>query len=108
VTDSTAWTAAVTASIIVGGLALIGVFVTNLVSMIVGRESAKQAAENSRLERWWERAQWAMERVSSQDPLTRAVGLTVLEALGSSELADEAEQMMLSEVAIAVLTGGAP
>jgi len=49
-----------------------------------------------------------MERAYDGDPLTRAVGLTVLESLGDSDLADAAEQAMLARVAIAVLTGGAP
>jgi hypothetical protein len=107
-TASSGWDTAAVTSVVVGALALIGVFATNLVALVTGRGTTRQAAENSRRERWWERAQWAMERAYDGDPLTRAVGLTVLESLGDSDLADAAEQAMLARVAIAVLTGGAP
>jgi hypothetical protein len=103
---STGWGTAAWATLLVGVLALVGVLVTAIVALVTSTAATRERADNDRRERWWERAQWAMERACDPDPTKRAVGLTVLSSLGKSDLASPDEQVMLAQVALSVLTGG--
>ncbi len=102
----TGWDAAAYATLAVGVLALVGVLATAVVALVTTNRATRARADNDRRERWWERAQWAMERASDPDPTKRAVGLTVLASLGKSDLASPDEQVMLAQVALSILTGG--
>jgi hypothetical protein len=102
----TGWDAAAYATLAVGVLALVGVLVTAVVALVTSNRATRARADNDRRERWWERAQWAMERACDPDPTKRAVGLTVLASLGKSHLASPDEQAMLAQVALSILTGG--
>ena len=103
---STGWDAAAYATLAVGVLALVGVLATAVVALVTSNRATRARADNDRRERWWERAQWAMERACDPDPTKRAVGLTVLASLGKSDLASPDEQVMLAQVALSILTGG--
>jgi hypothetical protein len=103
---ATGWDAAAYATLAVGVLALVGVLVTAVVALVTSNRATQARADNDRRERWWERAQWAMERACDPDPTKRAVGLTVLASLGKSDLASPDEQVMLAQVALSILTGG--
>jgi hypothetical protein len=102
----TGWDAAAYATLVVGVLALVGVLVTAVVALVTSNRATRARAANDRRERWWERAQWAMDRACDPDPTKRAVGLTVLASLGKSDLASPDEQVMLAQVALSILTGG--
>jgi hypothetical protein len=102
----TGWDAAAYVTLAVGVLALVGVLVTAVVALVTSNRATRARANNDRRERWWERAQWAMERACDPDPTKRAVGLTVLASLGKSDLASPDEQVMLAQVALSILTGG--
>ena len=102
----TGWDAAAYATLAVGVLALVGVLVTAVVALVTSNRATRARAANDRRERWWERAQWAMDRACDPDPTKRAVGLTVLASLGKSDLASPDEQVMLAQVALSILTGG--
>ena len=102
----TGWDAAAYTTLLVGVLALVGVLVTAVVALVTSTRATRERENNDRRERWWERAQWAMERACDADPTKRAVGLTVLASLGKSDLASPDEQAMLAQVALSILTGG--
>jgi hypothetical protein len=102
----TGWDAAAYVTLAVGVLALLGVLATAVVALLTSNRATRARVDNDRRERWWERAQWAMERACDPDPTKRAVGLTVLASLGKSDLASPEEQVMLARVALSILTGG--
>jgi hypothetical protein len=102
----TGWDAVAYATLAVGVLALVGVLATAVVALVTSTRATRARADNDRRERWWERAQWAMERACDPDPTKRAVGLIVLASLGRSDLASPDEQVMLAQVALSILTGG--
>src|SRR5215212_11362520 len=69
----TGWDAAAYVTLTVGVLALVGVLVTAVVALVTSNRATRARANNDRRERWWERAQWAMERACDPDPTKRAV-----------------------------------
>jgi hypothetical protein len=105
-TDS-GWTAATFVALLVGVLTLVGALITAVVALVTNRTTTRQRTENDHRQRWWERAQWAMERAYDKDRAVSAVGLTVLSSLGKSDLTTPDDQVMLARVAVVVLTGGA-
>lgn len=62
------------------------------------RERAERKAQ------WWLRAQWALDLTLSQDTETRTVGFQVLEALATSEWAEEHEADIIAAATERALT----
>lgn len=53
--------------------------------------SIRNQRASTRKEQWWDRARWALDLTLSESGEERAVGFAVLEALASSEWAEEHE-----------------
>jgi hypothetical protein len=63
------------------------------------RANARRQHWVDRKVQWWARAQWALDRVLSDDRRTQVIGLDMLAALGHSEWAGEHEEELI-EVAL--------
>jgi hypothetical protein len=60
-----------------------------MVAFAVGWRTIGQRDRMDRREQWWKRVQWALDRtLSDSSPLDRRVGLAVLRALLTNQLAD--------------------
>ena len=81
-------------ALIVAGAALLGTAVTVVQKRFSDRRDA-----------WWERVQWALERILAQDSddTNHTVALVMLAALQGSRLATAEERDMLEQVADALL-----
>lgn len=71
-----------------GGTAAI---VAAAIAYRAARAGARRQQWVDRKVQWWARAQWALERVLSEDDRTQMIGLDVLDALARSEWASEHE-----------------
>lgn len=85
-----------------GGTAAV---VAALVAYLGVRKTVRQQRLNARKDQWWERARWALDRTLSEDSRVRAVGFSVLEALGDSEYAAEHEFDVVDAAMDAQLAG---
>lgn len=85
-----------------GGTAAV---VAALVAYLGVRKTVRQQRLNARKDQWWERARWALDRTLSEDARVRAVGFSVLEALGDSEYAAEHEFDVVDAAMDAQLAG---
>jgi hypothetical protein len=75
-----------------GGTAAI---VAAVIAYRAARAGARRQHWVDRKVQWWARAQWALDRVLSDDRRTRVIGLRMLMALGRSEWAGEHEEELI-------------
>ncbi len=61
------------------------------IAFLAASRSVRGQRETARKQQWWDRARWALDLTLSEESLRREVGIGVLDALGSSEFADEHE-----------------
>lgn len=71
-----------------GGTAAV---VAACIAFLAASRSVRGQRETARKQQWWDRARWALDLTLSEESLRREVGIGVLDALGSSEFADEHE-----------------
>src|SRR4051794_26353353 len=97
------WTPATVASMIVAGIALLGVITAAVLNWRATATTVVQKAEADSRMQWWARASWAMERANSSDGVDQQIAIEMLSHLGRSKLVSTEEQQMLADMAIMVL-----
>ena len=84
-----------------GGTAAI---VAAAIAYRAARANAARQQWVDRKVQWWARAQWALERILSEDHRTQAIGLDMLDALGRSEWAGEHEETLIDAAVAGALS----
>jgi hypothetical protein len=90
--DAARWLAEWSRSAGFGGTAAI---VAATIAYRATRANARRQHWVDRKVQWWARAQWALDRVLSDDRRTQVIGVDMLAALGFSEWAGEHEEELI-------------
>ena len=103
--DPSTSTLAVLVPVIAAILTLIGVLAALWQKWAADRRELQERLEADRRDAWWQRTQWALDRVlnAGTDGTSRAIAIKVIQNLTHSQLASSEEREMLYGVAVEIL-----